>query len=46
MLWAVAAFVFKSVKTILGIEFSEGIRENIGEPDYLNVSTNNLIDSP
>ena len=34
---------FDMVRTMPGIEFNEGIPEDIGEPDYLDVSQRNLI---
>ena len=34
---------FDMMKTMLGIEFNQGIPEDIDEPDYLNVSQRNLI---
>ena len=34
---------FDMMKTMPGIEFNQGIPEDIGEPDYLDVSQRNLI---
>ena len=43
VLWSMQPFYFDMMKTMPGIEFNQGIPEDIDEPDYLDVSQRNLI---